>query len=276
MAASIDVSLIAQQVQQDTANWFRQFSTLHKTNQFNIWCSTHKDPSANGLVQLTISHADEVLTGADDLVNFLNEQTMPFVWVINKHDEINLVSDNLTKKGFIEEVSYLMMHDLTHIYKKPIPRLLIKPIENSQAASWLALLNESFGEYDRAFTHAHEHIIRKAIERNEKKYFAGYIDNQLVAIGEILIYSTHSYIHSIATNSAYRGCGIASHLVSHLLEIAQQNGSKYALLDAGSAASLYEKIGFTKIMQLHEFVYIPKSLMQKGHPDERPYILFKR
>lgn len=274
-ATTIDIDRIARQAQEDANSWFKQFSTLYETETFKIWHSPYNNPDVNGLVQLTVTDAEEVLAISNDVIDFIKKQNLPFYWLINTHNRIDLTLQTLAENSFDEGVGYVMLHDLNDISKKNVPGLLIKSIDTSDVNAWLDVYNRSFGEYDPEFTQAYAQVMRNDIKNNDNKYYAAYIDNKLVGVGKVLVYPGYSYIHSIATDPAYRKQGIASQLVEFLLHIAHENESDYVLLEAGSAMKLYEKLGFKKIIQIHGFGYTPPS-MKKRRPAGRPFSLLIR
>lgn len=77
--------------------------------------------------------------------------------------------------------------------------------------------------------------------------------------------SNHAEIKSMRTSSAYRGCGIGTTLLLHLIEDAKLNGFKTLSLETGSMAffaparAMYEKHGFNYCGPFGNYAEDPNS-----------------
>lgn len=250
-------------IEKDTASWFEQFSKPY-TDGITCWYSSYKDPAANGLIQLTVTSAQEILFNAQKILPFMEEKKVPFVWTVNAHDDVDQTSAFFEQQNFIEETSFLMLHDMQDIAPCSLSDLEIRHITIHEIDDWLEILNLSFGEYDPAFTKKYRENMHHDISAHNNSFFAGFIDKQLIAIGRVFLHTDYAYIMSVATHPAFRKRGIATQLVKHLLHVARENNAQSALLDAGSAASLYKKLGFKPCLQLHTFIYVPVELAKRG------------
>lgn len=89
------------------------------------------------------------------------------------------------------------------------------------------------------------------------------VDSHTVAFSVVSISFEEAYLHLVAVDSAYRGCGIAKALLSQCENMAVERGAEKMILDVrtsnSAAVGLYENMGYQKLCIRKNFYSNPKD-----------------
>ncbi|MDF1810277.1 MAG: GNAT family N-acetyltransferase [Phycisphaerales bacterium] len=101
----------------------------------------------------------------------------------------------------------------------------------------------------------------------EITFWTGRVDNELLGCGALLeLDSTHGEIKSMRTSNEHLRKGVASRLLTHLIEIAQSRGYTRLSLETGSqpefgpARVMYARFGFEECDPFAQYKLDPNSV----------------
>ena len=107
----------------------------------------------------------------------------------------------------------------------------------------------------------------EGLKRPEITFWTVWDQNTLAGCGALKeLDTTHAEIKSMRTSSAYRGKGVASRLLEHILIVAKQRGYRRLSLETGSmsffkpAQMLYTKYGFKFCKPFSKYKEDPNSV----------------
>ncbi|WP_440053508.1 GNAT family N-acetyltransferase [Pseudoalteromonas sp. T1lg65] len=116
-----------------------------------------------------------------------------------------------------------------------------------------------------------------ALKSPDITFFSGWLSNQLqgcVAIKKLS--SQHVELKSMRTASTARNSGVASALLTHVMQVAMKNGYRQMSLETGSQAffkparNLYEKFGFSYCPPFADYTDDPHSRFMTKYLTEKP------
>ena len=105
------------------------------------------------------------------------------------------------------------------------------------------------------------------LRKPEITFWSVWHDNELLGCGALKeLNPEHGEIKSMRTASSHRGKGVATRLLSHILEEAKRRNYRRVSLETGSmdafapAHNLYAKFGFEKCGPFADYIEDPNSL----------------
>ena len=257
------INLVELEIRDMNRNFFSQFGKLWKTEKFEAYFSPYNDANANGIVQISMTNTDDFAQALDEMIAHATTHAVSFSWIINPKkcpQEFNLILNN---KGFTHERYDVMIYDLHNNKIDFVQEHNISIITRDEIISWLTTCNNIFEDnpYTPNFTPAYAHFMEKTIDNNNHiaEYYAGYINEKIVAIGTIFFYAHYGYIANIGTDSTHQNKGMATHILYALLASAQDKGLHHVFLLTNTAAKLYATIGFKKIFEVDFFTFHPNT-----------------
>ncbi|GAB2552192.1 GNAT family N-acetyltransferase [Nocardia heshunensis] len=106
-----------------------------------------------------------------------------------------------------------------------------------------------------------------ALRKPELTFFSAWEGDELAGCGAIKeLDPTHGEIKSMRSTAAFRGRGVGSLVLRHLLEVARERGYLQVSLETGSsefylpAVRLYERYGFAPCGPFADYVEDPHSV----------------
>lgn len=79
-------------------------------------------------------------------------------------------------------------------------------------------------------------------------HFGVFVQETLVCVASLFPHETDIQLRKFATNPAFQGRGIGSHLIKHLFLEAKKNGAdEFWCYSRKSACSFYERFGMTQV-----------------------------
>lgn len=255
--SNISATLLEKNIQETDQSWFGQFGTAQKTETYDFWVSPYKDHIVNGITLLKISDEEGFARDISAITDYATTHSVPFTWSTNPTSITPNMEALLKTKGFSKETVTVMVHTLQNIVTSEIPSFCVKPIGGNEVQSWLTVFNTVFGENDPAFTQAYCDVMQRDVNNNNAavEYYAGYSDAKMVSTGTVFLCSTYGLIAKIATLPEHRNKGLATQVTTALLKRAREKGLKYTFLTTDSAATLYAKIGFKKVMEMDNYIF---------------------
>lgn len=105
------------------------------------------------------------------------------------------------------------------------------------------------------------------LKKPEVTFWTVWDQGKLIGCGALKeLDRSHAEIKSMRTAPAYRGKGVATGLLRHILVVAEQRGYKRLSLESGSmpyfrpAHALYKKLGFTPCQPFSTYTENPNSV----------------
>ena len=134
----------------------------------------------------------------------------------------------------------------TKVYPEEDPH--IKRIAQENLSLWIDAMIAGFVEEGKR----REDVIYENLIRREDMLFLAYCEENEI-MGTILLHLAKPYsgIHEVAVPVQYRGRGIASKMVRHVLKLIEENGSKAALQASSMGKPVYERFGFRSVSEIH-------------------------
>ena len=131
----------------------------------------------------------------------------------------------------------------------------------------IALLEEHLADMQEASPPESKHALDlEGLKSSDVKFWTIWDDVALAGCGAYQkLDDTHAEIKSMRTAANYKNKGVASQLLSHLIEDAKRSGYQSLSLETGSmdyfkpARSLYEKHGFRYCTPFSDYVEDPNS-----------------
>ncbi|AYF78257.1 GNAT family N-acetyltransferase [Nocardia yunnanensis] len=132
----------------------------------------------------------------------------------------------------------------------------------------LALLAEHVTEMQANSPEDSMHALDvEALRKPELAFFSAWEGERLAGCGAIKeLDPTHGEIKSMRTTAAFRGHGVGSLMLRHLLEVARGRGYERVCLETGAsefylpAVRLYERYGFTPCGPFADYAEDPHSV----------------
>lgn len=224
------------------------------TDDYRLWLSPHNSGYINHLTLLSIN--DEVEQHLNTVTHLAQTHKVKLVaWVTPTNHEI---APLLKKSGFSFIDHYpAMVRSTKDITLPELAGFVIKRLIYNDLPSWLSIVQESF-EHDDAFIQLFRNsLMHRGLNDPNAEFYAVYTThNELVAAGILFIHDNCTGISSLATKKEFRGQGIATALTQFLLQrSAKLNFPYVVLMAAPEATHLYEKIGFTKALDIDLYIY---------------------
>ena len=206
------------------------------SSMFNIVCDTHLQ---------TYQEADAFITQAIDAF-----KGQPFAWWLGAHDVPSFFPNLLIERGFEEEND-------EHAMAVSLDGFMASPSYPIKDVTTLALLENFISvieTIDPAARIFYEKI-RNFSDDQPFRLFVGFYEGKAAVVGSLFFTEDCVGIFDLITIEAYRRKGLASAMLSFMMDYAKQRGSNTALLSAESDAGfvLYKKFGFDVIGRFHCF-----------------------
>jgi ribosomal protein S18 acetylase RimI-like enzyme len=95
-------------------------------------------------------------------------------------------------------------------------------------------------------------IEREVLGPGGKRWFGVREDGRVVAVAAFLVLEGVGYVDNVATEPAWRGRGLASAIVSHLVDVAAAAGidDTFLLVEPDGPVDLYQRVGFAEVGRL--------------------------
>jgi len=177
---------------------------------------------------------------------------MPKMWVVGPASFPRDLGEQLMTHGFYKHtVQSGMAIDLLRASIKPQPssELVIHPCHD------LATLRQWKFVSDTAFNrNVNFDILAKMLNEKSIYFYAGSINDQVVATLIISYSSTFAGLHTVTTHPNYRKRGIAGAMVLNALHHIQKQGYPLVVLQASPLGEgVYREIGFQKYFDLAHY-----------------------
>ncbi|MCF7924275.1 MAG: GNAT family N-acetyltransferase [Candidatus Izimaplasma sp.] len=194
---------------------------------------------------------------SDYLVNPCKFSALPLYKEIRQNNDLLVVHNNdfkeeLLKGSILHQRFFRIKHNLNDIHIVNIPGFTIKECNiNKDTKKVIEIINKSYSNIKFSEDEVNQMVNDKVFDSNLWKFILDENTNEEVALG-ICQYdqlTSEVVFDWIQVLPEYRGKGIGSMLVTHLLSIAPE-GSKFATVSGdidnqNSPEKLYRKCGFT-------------------------------
>lgn len=199
-----------------------------------------------------------VVYGAPDSKNSDNDQKIidvknqfceqDFAWWIGPSAQSIIFKQKLLAHGFIVETNeYVMLCDLDafNVQDFSSSQLYIEQVSNKKQCDDFANIISIYDSEARVF---YDDIALSELQKQEK-LFVGYENNIPVVISIAFTQDNTVGIFSLITQEDKRSQGYGTQMMQHIMQIAKQDGVKYAALSASSDTGyrIYARLGFETI-----------------------------
>ena len=229
------------------------FFNLHRSERVNwdqavLLASPYPEVSIwnyAGSIQTTESACEELISNVE---SFFSERDMPTTFKINPLTEPPTLQANLEERGYtlITEATTMLFGGSLRLFvmsnKTFIERVGVDQIETFTTTQLDGF--ESGREWFPWFLETN----RRNVERNDHVYYLAKHDDQPAAV--LLAITTPKDvcgIYAVATLPEFRGKGIASTLIGHVISDAERAGIEHITLSTatgGPAEGYFQKLGF--------------------------------
>jgi len=217
--------------------------------------------------RFSTSETDKI---AEQIVGKLDALGIGAIWYVSPLSEKKLHS-TLTRHGFTHNRDWLSMAlDLTSFSAVVVlpSGFEIRTAESDEDLEiWAKVVLTSFGIDDNVHGAYGRHLIAQdTLNRDRHIHYLGLLDGRPVATAVLFKGTEAAGIYWVGTLPEFRGRGIATAMMNHMLSDAKESGYKVASLNSSPIGHpLYQKIGFidyftTNIYQRDSRpIYTPKS-----------------
>lgn len=187
-----------------------------------------------------------------EIVRPFKERDIDFCIFVPKHLETTFLQNWLFNNHFHTSISLtrMMVQLESCSFQENQQRIEVREISLAEDLGlYVKLFQESFSLSEKAIS---EYLvsITELFTRESRPFslYIGYLQGTPVACGCLSWGTMHAGIYHVGTIPSARRCGMASQIVSTLLQAAIKKGYSEAVLNAmPHAKSLYEKLGFVSL-----------------------------
>lgn len=222
-------------------------------SQILILDSGLKNASFNHIVSLN-NHLQD--SSIEQSINYFKLNNQKFTWWINQNTSkaLTLKLNQFCINCFNDHGMALIIDNFKQINQN---KLTIKLVDNIATMSDFALIQFDISAGDKEVEIYYNQInIDKLKSQGQLKFFVGYLNNIPVVTGQLFLNDKTAGIYSIATKSRFRNQGLATEMLSYLINFAQDLNYKIIILQASeSGLNLYKKIGFKEYFIYNGFEF---------------------
>ncbi len=202
----------------------------------------------------------------DEVIDVFNMKKLPFAWWVGPNDTPCNLKEILTSKDFIsKENDYGMYLDLEEYTPKKLDFLTIKQVSNAGELKEFCDIHEKTYANPEAYDIIFSKIISSSYQgKSAYRFYTGYFKGKPVTTGVLVFHADVVGIYYILTLPSERRQGFATQMMNHLLNIAQKEDQKTAVLQASETGrKVYAKIGFNECCVFQEFVMNNRSVNEE-------------
>ena len=135
----------------------------------------------------------------------------------------------------------------------------IEVIQKDALSAWIDTMIEGFAEEQKE---REDVVFESLIKSPDMSFFGYHKDGQIAGTGILYRGKDYAGIYEIAVPKRYRGHGIATAIVRHILRIAEDAGLKGTVLVASPMGQpVYERIGFEPLCRMDNLIYTGTEVM---------------
>lgn len=178
----------------------------------------------------------------ENIVSGIAEGTLPPWWISGPMDDVLPNSEKLREIGFRPVVIWpAMVLDLSKTHKQVLtPHTFCRIVANSLMKDWWNRISVNLFD-EKEFSVDFNQLVQKP-----DFYFFTMCDGEnMVATCMVYVVSDFAGIYMVTVDKAFRHQGVASAMISNVLDFLQQKGIMNVYLQANKASfSLYKQLGF--------------------------------
>ena len=199
----------------------------------------------------------------ENVIAECRSRNVPLMWRIEPDSQPEHLGTLLEKHGFqrLDSIPGMVI-DIQKNICPPYPNgFEIKRVNSEKILSgYLEVIKETVGMPDFAIQGLFELSVFLGFEENlPLQRFLGYFNGQPVATCMSVLGVGVVGIYDVVTKKKARKNGIGSVMTFHSLEIAKRQGYNVGVLTSSEMAqSMYEKLGFSEVCKIHQYLWSPQ------------------
>lgn len=218
--------------------------------------SSIRDDTFNYIIDARF-RADAVGARITHVLKLFQSLNLPFAWWVSERDTPDTLEQELVRHGLKpqeDDIGMYLFLDKVQLSRK-VPELLIqRSIERSALKDFASVMTSIGGSSDIYAQFFHK--IPPALYAAGAPYevYVGYLDQEAVVTGILLLHANVGGIYYIMTNPAHRRKGYGTEMTTFLLMRAKERGYHLSTLQASaSGRNLYQRLGFEPICRFVEY-----------------------